>query len=193
MVDDSDQHSFRFLQRLIVMHFADSFRLSRREYYLDFFITPPLTLALAFHSLRGAGASPVWLCEFACGLLAWTLYEYALHRFVLHGMPFGRDVHALHHKNQLDYIAQPPWATLAVYALSWAIFGPSSSAFMVGMSAGYCAYAAAHTLFHYARFTPGSWLWRLDQRHARHHARGDVCYGVTVDWWDRAFGTEAAA
>lgn len=173
-----------------MMNPINLFRLTRREYYLDFFITPPLTAVLAWHSIRVSGFGFVWATEFVAGLVAWTFYEYALHRFVLHGMPVGRDIHALHHRNQLDYIAQPPWATLAAYVISWAVFGPSASALMVGFSVGYCAYAAAHTLFHYARLRPGSLLWRLDQRHARHHREGEVCYGVTVDWWDRLFRTE---
>lgn len=171
--------------------FVSAFRLTRREYFSDFFITPPLTILLAWHSIRAGGLGLTWPAQFAAGVVVWTLYEYALHRFVLHGVPLLREVHALHHRNQLDYIAQPPWATLATYAVFAAIFGVRSSAFMVGFSTGYIAYSIAHTLFHYARFRPGSWLWRLDQRHVQHHRNGDVCYGVTVDWWDRAFGTEA--
>lgn len=166
------------------------FRLSRREYYLDFWITPPLTALLAWHSIRAGGFSAAWVAEFVAGWLIWTLYEYVLHRFVLHGLPIGRDVHALHHRNQLDYIAQPPWLTVATYGLFWSVLGVRSSALMIGFSTGYVAYAVAHTLFHYAHFTPGSLLWRMDQRHVAHHRYGRVCYGVTVDWWDRLFRTE---
>lgn len=169
----------------------DLFRLSRREYFADFFITPPLTLALAWHSISTGGFGVLWAAQFAVGWIAWTLYEYALHRCVLHGLPVGRDIHALHHRNQLDYIAVPPWATLMAYGAFFAAFGARSSALMIGFSTGYVAYAALHTAFHYARFRPGSWLWRLDQRHAQHHREVGTCFGVSVDWWDRLFGTEA--
>lgn len=167
------------------------FKLTRREYYADFWVTPPLTALLTWHSLAHGGFGVLWAVEFVAGLVVWTFYEYALHRFILHGLPFWRDIHALHHRNQLDYIAQPPWATLATYALFFAVLGVRSSAAMIGFSTGYILYAAAHTAFHYARFRPGSFLWRLDQRHVAHHRYGAVCYGITVDWWDRVFRTEA--
>ncbi len=168
---------------------VEFFRLTKRDYFLDFFITPPITLAFAAYSIsRDAGWW--WLPQFVAGWIAWTAYEYALHRWALHGLPFFRDVHAMHHRNQLDYIAVPPWATVATYAAFWLAFGMRSSAAAVGFSAGYIAYAALHTAFHYARFLPGTWLHAQDQRHAAHHRFGDRCYGISTSAWDRLLGTE---
>lgn len=166
------------------------FRLTRREYFADFFITPPITVAFAIYSLSH-GFGPLWLAEFAAGWVAWTFYEYALHRWGLHELPFLRDMHDLHHRNQKDYIAVPPWATLAIYAGFWLIFGMRSSAFMVGFSVGYIVYAAMHTAFHHALVGKGEWLYPMKQRHVAHHRDGTVCYGVTISFWDRLFGTES--
>lgn len=165
-------------------------RLTRREYFADFFITPPVTLALAVTSVW-CGFSALWISEFLLGWLAWTLYEYVMHRWGLHRLPVLREIHALHHRNQLDYVAVPPWVTALLYVLLWAAFGAQTSALAVGFSVGYVAYAALHTAFHYVRFKPGDWLYRGDQRHAAHHRRDDVCYGVSTALWDRLMGTEA--
>lgn len=165
------------------------FRLTRREYFLDFYITPPLTIALTAASLRGAGLSFDWAAAFLAGVIAWTLYEYAVHRWVSHGWFFFRDVHALHHDDQRDYIAIHPAITLTIYAALWLTFGRQSSAGALGFSAGYVIYSAAHTAFHYADIKPGGLLFRAKRHHALHHAFPNVNFGVTSPLWDRAFGT----
>ena len=166
-----------------------AWRLTKREYFADFFITPPITLFLAWYSLNHSWGW-LWLPEFSTGFVAWTLYEYALHRWALHGMPVLKDLHALHHRKQSDYIASPPWLTVTLYALFWLAFGVRSSAFMIGFYAGYVVYAAMHTAFHYARFSTTRWYRNQYQRHMRHHRFGSFCYGISTGLWDRVFGTE---
>jgi sterol desaturase/sphingolipid hydroxylase (fatty acid hydroxylase superfamily) len=165
------------------------FRRTRPEYYADFFITPPLTALFACLSLRH-GFNLSWIVAFAVGWAVWSFYEYALHRWGLHEAPLLRDVHRLHHRNQRDYLAFHPGATLAAYAALWLVFGVHSSAVMVGFSTGYIVYAALHTAFHYARIGEGHPLYRARMRHVAHHRFDDVCYGVTTGFWDRLFRTE---
>lgn len=162
-------------------------RLTRVEYFADFFITPPITLAFAIVSLA-AGFSALWLAEFALGWLAWTLYEYAFHRWGLHHVAILRDVHALHHRNQKDYIAIHPLVTLALYASFWLALGFQSSAIMVGFSAGYVVYSALHTAFHYSHRL-SALLPKGRRRHVAHHRFEIVNFGVTTDLWDRVFRT----
>lgn len=163
--------------------------LSRREYFADFFITPPLTgLIAALWLLHGATLVSGFVL--AGGLVAWTFYEYALHRWLLHEIWLFRDFHALHHDYQRDYIAVHPAVTLLIYGGSWMAFGLQYSSFMVGFSVGYVLYAAAHTICHYAAVSPGNPLFWLRRRHALHHVFHDVNYGVTTSLWDRAFRTE---
>src|SRR5882762_1622101 len=109
------------------------FRRTRREYFADFFITPPITLALLVVSLLHS-FSVLWPLQFLAGMVAWTFYEYASHRWVLHGLPFFREAHDLHHAHQRDYIAVHPLVTIALYAVLWMIFGVGSSAVTVGFS-----------------------------------------------------------
>jgi sterol desaturase/sphingolipid hydroxylase (fatty acid hydroxylase superfamily) len=173
------------------MNWLRLFRLTKREYYADFFITPPITIALFIVSARH-GMSALWVTELFSGFVGWTLYEYAIHRWVLHRVLFFRDMHDLHHAKQKDYIAIHPLLTLALYGSLWALFGFRSSALMIGFTVGYIVYSVAHTAFHYARIPKGHWLYSLKMRHAAHH-RTDCCFGVTNYFWDRIFRTEASA
>lgn len=170
------------------MNLTRIFRLTKREYYADFFITPPITIAMIVESVRD-GVSVLWFAYLVGGLIAWSLYEYALHRWVLHKVWLFRDLHDLHHAKQRDYIAVHPIITLALYGLLWAMFGFGSSPVMIGFTTGYIIYSIAHTAFHYAPISKGNWLYRLKMRHAAHH-RTDVNFGVTSRLWDKIFNTE---
>jgi sterol desaturase/sphingolipid hydroxylase (fatty acid hydroxylase superfamily) len=163
------------------------FRRTRREYFADFFITPPITLALLVVSLLHS-FSVLWPLQFLAGVVAWTLYEYAMHRWILHHAPFFKEMHALHHDHQRDYIAVHPLVTIALYAILWAIFGVGSSAITVGFSIAYIVYSCLHTAFHYAQIGPDNWLYRLKMDHVAHH-RGDGCFGVSTSLVDRLLGT----
>jgi sterol desaturase/sphingolipid hydroxylase (fatty acid hydroxylase superfamily) len=163
-------------------------RLSRREYFADFFITPPITIALLIWSIA-TGWSSWWPVQFVAGICVWTLYEYAMHRWILHRTWLFRALHDLHHDDQRDYIALHPVLTIASYIGFALLFGMNSSAFMVGFSVGYVIYSAAHTAFHYAIILPGSGLFSLKRHHALHHRFHGVNYGVTTRVWDVAFGT----
>jgi sterol desaturase/sphingolipid hydroxylase (fatty acid hydroxylase superfamily) len=163
------------------------FRRTPREYYADFFITPPITLVLLALSLTHADI--LWPIEFCIGGLMWTFYEYVTHRWVSHGVKFFREAHALHHQKQRDYISLHPIVTVLFYALFWMLFGFSSSALMVGFSVGYIIYSIEHTAFHYSTIDPGHLLYGLKMRHIFHH-RADVNFGVSTSLWDRIFNTE---
>lgn len=166
------------------------FRLTRREYFADFFITPPLTVLFAALSIR-ADFSLYWPPLFLAGVAAWTFYEYALHRWLSHKAVFLRDVHELHHSRQRDYVAVHPAMTIAIYGLFWFMLGARSSAFMSGFSAGYVAYSILHTAFHYAEIGVGHPLFAAKRRHALHHKFETTNFGVLTGLWDRVFGTES--
>jgi len=166
----------------------DLFRRTPREYYADFFITPPITLALLVISLMHA--TILWPAFFAIGILLWTFYEYFSHRVIAHNVPLFREAHALHHDKQNDHIALHPLVVLSIYGFFWLLFGFASGAMSVGFSVGYVIYSIAHTAFHYAKIEPGHFLYPLKLLHMLHHRR-DVNFGVTTSLWDRVFNTES--
>jgi cyclopropane-fatty-acyl-phospholipid synthase len=129
------------------------------------------------------------------GAAGWTLAEYALHRFVLHGVqPFKR-WHAMHHERPLALIATPTVLTAALFAAlvalpAWWLFPLwHACALVLGVMLGYLAYIVTHHAVHHAHF--GSrWLHRHKRWHALHHRAGSqACYGVSLPLWDHVFGS----
>lgn len=159
-------------------------RLTKYEYYADFFITPPITLALILSST----ITPDWCVKVILGFIGWSLVEYLIHRFISHKAPLLKEWHFLHHSNQTDYIAVHPILTVSLYAFFWAIFGFGSNPLMIGYYLGYILYSILHTMFHYSVIKPGHPLYQIKLNHIAHH-RKDVNFGVTTPFWDHVFRT----
>lgn len=129
------------------------------------------------------------------GLVSWTLIEYALHRFVLHGLQPFVGWHEAHHERPRALICAPTIfsATLIavfVFLPVWVI-GDLSCACSVtlGLLAGYLAYATTHHGTHHWRAN-NSWFKSRKRWHSlHHHAHALGCYGVTSSFWDHVFGT----
>jgi sterol desaturase/sphingolipid hydroxylase (fatty acid hydroxylase superfamily) len=166
----------------------------------------PVALFFASRSMRnpslGLASS---LSLLLLGLIAWTLLEYLLHRFVFHFVPeptseFQRDlaflVHGVHHDypHDPDRLVMPPVVAvslafvvgLPLRALLGARLFP---AVFAGLVAGYVWYDLTHYAVHHMK--PHSAFGRLQRRsHLLHHfAEPDARYGVTTPLWDLCFGT----
>jgi sterol desaturase/sphingolipid hydroxylase (fatty acid hydroxylase superfamily) len=170
----------------------------------DFAIYAAAALALAGALAFGApaGHGPALLAAVVLGGAGWTALEYALHRWVLHGLRPFSDWHALHHLRPRDHLGTPtvvsaPLFGGLVFAPAWALAGPwVACAVVLGLLLGYLGYSAMHLALHHPARHPGArraaWLGAHARWHARHHgaaagARG--CYGVTTRVWDKVFGT----
>jgi sterol desaturase/sphingolipid hydroxylase (fatty acid hydroxylase superfamily) len=134
------------------------------------------------------------------GVIAWSLLEYGIHRFLGHDPrtrpnPFATE-HVRHHVEG-DYFA-PSWkkaltATVAVALVGWpavAIAGATAGmAFVAGFVGMYVGYEVMHRRAH---THPGTGAYgRWARRHHFHHHFGDTRsnHGVTSPIWDRVFGT----
>lgn len=130
------------------------------------------------------------------GLGSWTAVEYALHRFVLHGLQPFADWHAQHHARPTALICTPTLLSSALVALL--IFLPvmlmgdlwRACSLTLGVLTGYLGYAVAHHAIHHSR-SRSAWLRERKRWHARHHheAGAPGCYGVTTSFWDRVFSS----
>jgi cyclopropane-fatty-acyl-phospholipid synthase len=89
------------------------------------------------------------------GLTGWSVVEYGLHRFVLHGLqPFSR-WHALHHQRPKALVCTPTLLSASLIALL--VFLPMcllaslwlGSALTLGLLARYFAYAVVHHVTHH--------------------------------------------
>lgn len=153
-----------------------------------------LLAAAALHTLPPGHAWQALACV-AAGLAGWTLAEYALHRFVLHGLqPFKR-WHALHHAQPQAFIATPTLLTSGLFGLlvvlpAWWLFALwSASALVLGVGLGYLGYILTHHAVHHAHGA-SPWLRRHKRWHALHHRQGAMaCYGVSLPLWDHLLGS----
>ena len=166
-------------------------------YRADFLLYASALPALAAYLLWTAPRSDWWSASLwvVVGLVSWTLIEYALHRFVLHGLQPFAGWHEAHHERPRALICAPTIfsATLIavlVFLPVWVI-GDLSRACSVtlGLLAGYLAYATTHHGTHHWRAN-NSWFKSRKRWHAlHHHAHAPGCYGVTSSFWDHIFGT----
>jgi cyclopropane-fatty-acyl-phospholipid synthase len=133
------------------------------------------------------------------GLAGWTLVEYAMHRFVLHGIEPFRRWHALHHERPRALIGTPTILSALIFVVlaflpALVLAGPwRAGALTLGLVAGYLAYTVMHHATHHwsGRI---AWLNRRKRWHAlHHHGARPACFGVTTGFWDRAFGTAGGA
>ena len=130
------------------------------------------------------------------GLGSWTGVEYALHRFVLHGLRPFSGWHAQHHARPTALICTPTLLsalliTAFVFIPAWLLTGLwRACALTLGVLIGYLAYTVTHHATHHWR-ADGAWLRQRKRWHALHHHHVDrpVCYGVTSSFWDRVFGS----
>ena len=152
----------------------------------------------------------------AAGAAAWTLTEYATHRWLLHG-PFGKSaqrggllsripIGGIHHNHHRDPNWSVLWGRAAGHVAIAAVGGAGArlalaaapslptagvAAAASAWSAGYSTYDIVHHHLHHR--PPRTALGvRMRQRHFRHHFAGArTNLGVTTAVWDRLFGTEA--
>lgn len=179
-----------------------SFEHSKAAYRTDFAL---YACAVAGLSTFLAVSGPPWqgwsnVAWVVSGLAGWSVIEYALHRFVLHGVqPFSR-WHAEHHRRPTALISAP--TLLSGTLIVTLVFLPAlvvtdlwrACAFTLGVLAGYLAYAVTHHATHHWR-ADGAWLQQRKRWHAAHH-RHDMrpaCFGVTTGFWDLVFGSRRRA
>jgi sterol desaturase/sphingolipid hydroxylase (fatty acid hydroxylase superfamily) len=170
---------------------------SKVEYYADFGVYL-LVIILAAGYLAGFAPRAAWP-EIAAvalsGLIGFSLLEYAVHRFIFHGLEPFKSWHAEHHRRPQALIGTPTIVTVAILVVC--IFLPVAAigdrwlgtALSLGMAAGFLGYGWLHHSTHHAR-AKTRWMKNRKRVHAVHHASGGVClYGVTTSVWDHLFGS----
>ncbi len=164
---------------------------------------PVITLCLWLsHSVEGL---ELWLSSvlFVVGMLAWTLVEYVLHRWLFHLPPVNirwikeiqYTMHGYHHDFPDDpgRLVAPPvlsWPIAAVLvALYWPVFGAWAPALFAGTVAGYLGYDWVHYYTHHA--VPKNRLGKFMRKfHIEHHFRiAGSQFGLSSPVWDYFFGT----
>ena len=128
------------------------------------------------------------------GLLAWTLAEWLLHRYIYHlWTSFLTAGHAMHHENPRALIGVPWYLTtvaiVVVFELLAIPLRPSSTGVVMGFAwLGYIFYCVLHHGSHHWRGQRG-WLKQMKRHHLIHHAHPEYNWGFTTPLWDHVFGT----
>lgn len=159
------------------------------EEYGDFFIYPILLCWMIYMDAARLFAEPAWwLTMFAVGWVAWTFAEYWVHRSVLHG-PYWMAIHQRHHENPRELTRFPVWQIPsyfgAIFVATWLVSGHWTVAVYSGIILGWLMFFGTHHVLHHH----AGWMPDFAIRHNRHHKVVNMNYGITVDWWDRLFGT----
>jgi sterol desaturase/sphingolipid hydroxylase (fatty acid hydroxylase superfamily) len=183
--------------------------LKERLYrFRSFWIFPIVASVLVHFSLRveaKRSAGELFLL-FLSGVLAWTLLEYGLHRFVFHVQIPLRNLrlrelvnasHLSHHASPRDpnkVLVQPLYGLVisaVLYGLIYAAFRSPLSAtiIMTGIWTGFLYYEAVHYRVHFS-LSPSGLIARQRRTHFYHHFTNNKrCFGVTSPLWDYVFGT----
>lgn len=168
-------------------------------YYADF-VAYVFVIVLVSGLLIGYAPRGAWLAiamAVTGGLALWPLIEYALHRYVMHGLEPFRGWHMEHHNRPGAYIGTPTiFSAGLIFTL---VFLPASASANVwvatgltlGVTIGYLAFSWTHHAVHYWHCDT-RWLRNRKRLHNIHHRAGSACnYGVTTSFLDAVFGTRA--
>jgi sterol desaturase/sphingolipid hydroxylase (fatty acid hydroxylase superfamily) len=150
----------------------------------------------------GTASARVSIGLVALGLLIWTLFEYAMHRFLFHWETQSKIfksvvfiTHGNHHVDPNDPYRNmmPPIISVPVSAAIWGLLvlaiGPAGSVVFLGFAVGYVLYDSVHYACHQFPMRRGV-LRHLRRHHIRHHhARVDGNYAITAILWDWVFRT----
>jgi sterol desaturase/sphingolipid hydroxylase (fatty acid hydroxylase superfamily) len=171
--------------------------LSKSLYFGDLVASPIAIIVLATVALAGRDIAAVglWIVALLAGVGAWTLVEYAVHRWLYHRVPFFEKFHDAHHADPRALIGTPSFVSVAmvlgVFLLPLLPIGlVAASGFASGALLGYIGYMLVHHLSHHMEPRPGTLLYQARIRHMAHHYHGTPGnYGVTTSFWDRVFST----
>ncbi|MEI8278851.1 MAG: sterol desaturase family protein [Bacteroidota bacterium] len=141
------------------------------------------------------------LLLFIVGILAWTLFEYLIHRYLFHMVAnsprakrIAYSIHGIHHEFPRDkerlFMPPVPSLMLACLIFSTMYFTLSVNALAVfpGFLLGYLVYGSMHYAIH--AFAPPPFLKALWRNHHLHHYKTpNKGFGVSSVLWDVIFQT----
>ena len=172
-------------------------------------ISIPITLfiiysgALLYYSAENTNLTiPTTISLFLVGLLAFSLVEYLMHRYLFHMEVYTEArkkmqyiMHGVHHEfpKDKDRLAMPPFASLTIATILLFLFRLIMQdyvfAFLPGFLCGYAGYLFVHYIVH-AFQPPKNFFKKLWVHHGIHHYKdNEKAFGVSSPLWDYIFRT----
>jgi len=173
--------------------------LSKVHFSVPLFVFVPVITYSAYLAITAD--SLTWIDRiawFALGLLAWTVVEYVMHRYVFHFHPtsdFGKKIHFIFHGIHHDYpcdrlrLVLPPSVSIPLatgFYFLWRALIPQPGlfAFFSAFILGYLVYDMFHYAIHHVQVKGKLWN-QLKTHHLKHHyVDPDKGFGVSSPLWD---------
>jgi sterol desaturase/sphingolipid hydroxylase (fatty acid hydroxylase superfamily) len=171
------------------------FALGTKNYWFAFIADSSSALFFLIWELMARPSHPLLVgLSVIMGYMTWTLTEYVFHRWVYHQEEgIFSEGHNIHHTKAEVLIAMP-WAmtTVTVFGLWQLLSQVLNVAYFSGVLSGWLAgfffYSVVHHSHHHWNVS-NSWFRKLKAYHRIHHHFPDYNFGVTMRFWDIAFGT----
>jgi sterol desaturase/sphingolipid hydroxylase (fatty acid hydroxylase superfamily) len=144
------------------------------------------------------------LIPFLLGIISWSFFEYAVHRWLYHihaggwAIRWFFDTFHLHHHTDMKDHGVLNAGFLVMYPLTALFLGTTylitqdfalTCNFGLGMTLYYIFYESVHYFIHYRKYTKG-YMAFIQKYHLHHHYNAwQKNFGNTVVIWDRLFGT----
>ncbi len=175
---------------------------SKYTYYADFvfYAIALFVIGYLLAMTTSPAQYPAIVIYATIGLIGWTLIEYVIHRFVLHGLPPFKAWHAEHHRRPTAFIFAPTFVsasliTLFIFIPAWLIIGIwPATALTFGVVVGYLFYTLLHHATHHWHAN-NTWFKERKRWHALHHLSHNQMlqqpshFGVTNGFWDKVFSS----
>jgi sterol desaturase/sphingolipid hydroxylase (fatty acid hydroxylase superfamily) len=177
--------------------------ISPRIFVLSWSVMLPLIALVGWLGAGRHGNEPLATAGLiVAGLFVWTLFEYAMHRWLFHwesDLPavrwFVYLIHGNHHASPNDPLRglMPLPVSVSVGSLIWlaclALMGAKGTWLLLGFMTGYVLYDAVHFACHQwqMRGRIGGMFKRHHMRH--HYVDEDGNFAISALFWDRIFGS----
>lgn len=189
--------------RLFSNDFIEFF--SKVHWTIPLVIYVPLVIYLLYISLFNLSISVERLIIlYLAGIIAWTLKEYLLHRFIFHYTPksdLGKRIvyifHGIHHAYPMDSLrlvmppsVSIPLAVLFYFSYKFILGGIYVNPFFAGVVTGYLIYDMTHYSIHHFAIKNKIFL-KIKAHHMKHHyTNHNMGFGVSQPIWDFVFKTK---
>lgn len=189
--------------RLFKSDFMEFF--TRVHWSVPLILFVPLMAYCLYRGWTFPGMTPiVFFSSLVTGLVAWSLMEYLLHRFLFHYHPKSPRlkrifylIHEVHHEypqDSLRLVMPPiesiPFAITLWFLFSWLLSPSVFFPFFAGFAIGYLSYDMIHYSVHHLPMKNRAAQY-LKKHHLKHHfTEPDRGYGVSSPCWDWVFRTQ---
>lgn len=180
-------------------------KLSKVHFSVPLFIYIPVILFFIVKAVNNNISVSALIGYFILGLIAWTITEYLLHRFIFHYVPkspLGQRIHFIFHGVHHDYprdakrLVMPPSASIPLATAFYFLFSVFFThktllfAFFPGFIFGYLIYDMMHYALHHYNFR-SALMKRIKQHHMLHHYNdASKGFGVSSVLWDKVFHSD---